>query len=297
MGTCMKIATAAYPLSWFQSWADYCDKMRRWVAEAAGQGADILVFPEYGAMELASLAGPDIAADPHRSLRAVAERMAQADQELSKLAVEFGVYILAGTGPVAVGQDVVNRASFLGPEGQMSGQDKQIMTCFEREELGVVAGEGLQVFDTELGKIGVLICYDSEFPLLGRSLVEGGADVILMPSCTGSEAGYWRVRIGAVSRALEGQCVTVMASVVGPRPEIFGVEVNRGRGGIFGPPDSGFPDTGVMALGEMDCAGWTYGEVDVDTIRQVRRAGRVRNKDHWSDQSGRDGKPAHIPFS
>ena len=68
----MKIAAAAYPLTWFDRFDDYAAKLSDWVADAAGQGADLLVFPEYGAMELASLGGRATAADLEAALHEVA---------------------------------------------------------------------------------------------------------------------------------------------------------------------------------------------------------------------------------
>ena len=286
-GQGMKVATAAYPLDWFRDWAAYEAKMRSWVAEAAGQGADLLVFPEYGAMELVSLAGGDVAADLQGSIAAVSDRVAQSNAVLAGLAQEFGVYILGGSAPVADAGQVVNRAPFFAPDGGQDHQDKQIMTRFECEDWGVSGGGPLKLFQTKLGKIGVLICYDSEFPLLARALVEAGAELILIPSCTEALEGYWRVRIGALARALEGQCVTVMASLVGDRPEILAVEENTGMGGVFGPPDMGFPPDAVMAEGVLNQPGWTYADVDMNAIRAVRADGHVLNMTHWQEQPER----------
>ena len=50
-----KLAAAQYPIDWLEGWQAYVEKLTGWVEEAAGQGAGLLVFPEYGAMELASL--------------------------------------------------------------------------------------------------------------------------------------------------------------------------------------------------------------------------------------------------
>ena len=72
----MKIAAAAYPIDWHNRWNDYVGKLRVWVRTAAEQGAELLVFPEYGALELASLAGEDNARDPER----VDRRGQRADQ-------------------------------------------------------------------------------------------------------------------------------------------------------------------------------------------------------------------------
>lgn len=287
----MKIAAAAYPLGGFTDWDGYAAKITAWVAEAAGAGAELLVFPEYGAMELAYLEGPEAAADAEASVTAVSDRLDRALALHRDLAQRHGVHILMGSGPAReTSGRVVNRAHLIAPTGQVGVQDKQVMTRFEREEWCVAGGGPLQLFDTALGRIGVLICYDSEFPLLGRALAD--VDWLLVPSATEALSGYWRVRIGAMSRALEGQCVSVMASLVGSAPGLYAMEENTGAGGVFGPPDKGFPADGVLAAGPIGQPGWTYAEADLQAIAEVRRDGVVANRRHWDDQIGRDGPPA-----
>jgi predicted amidohydrolase len=282
----MKVATAAYPLDFLQSWAQFEDKLATWVRDAAEAGAELLVFPEYGAMELATLAGEGVAGDLEASLFAVSDRLDEADALHVRLAREFGVHILAASGPAATEARPVNRARLITPEGRIGVQDKQIMTRFERDIWGVRGGGPLQIFDTRLGKLGILICYDAEFPLLGRALAE--CDLILVPSCTEALSGYWRVRIGAMARALEAQCVTVMSSLVGEALWSEAVDTTTGMGGVFGPPDAGFPETGVIAEGTLRQPGWTFAEVDLAAIAHVRADGRVLGRAHWPEQEGRD---------
>lgn len=284
----MRIATAAYPLDQFDTWSDYATKLETWVADAAGQGADLLLFPEYGAMELATLDGADVAADLPASLRAISDKMPDVDALHAELAAKYGVHICAASAPVfddVIGPNPVNRTRFFAPGGDMGVQDKQIMTRWERAPMGAVPGGPLTLFDTALGKIGILICYDVEFPLLARVLKE--ADILLVPSCTEQLEGYWRVRIGAMARALEGQCITVMASTVGDATWNQVADLNSGTGGIFGPPDAGFPPTGVLAEGALNTPGWTMAEVTVETIAQVRADGHVLNATHWDEQPAR----------
>ncbi|KIN71436.1 carbon-nitrogen hydrolase family protein [Sulfitobacter guttiformis] len=290
----MKIATAAYPLDILTSWSQYEDKVADWVAEAAGQGADLLVFPEYGAMELATLDGLEVAGDLERSLFSVSDKIAEADELHVRLAAEHNVHIVAASAPAATATRPVNRARLITPDGQIGVQDKQIMTRFEREDWGVIGGGPLQVFDTALGRIGILICYDSEFPLLGRALES--CDVIAVPSVTEALAGYWRVRTGAMARALENQCITVMSSVVGQADWSEALGTCVGAGGIFCPPDTGFPPTGVMAVAEIGMPGWTYSEVDMSAIDHVRRDGVVLNRTHWAEQAGRDHPALNVPL-
>ena len=169
--------------------------------------------------------------------------------------------------------------------GNMTTRTSRSWTRFERETWDIAPGGPLKLFDTALGKIGILICYDSEFPLLGRALQD--ADLILVPSCTEALSGYWRVRIGAMSRALENQCVTVMSSLVGSNEWSEAVDLNTGTGGVFGPPDIGFPSTGVISEGTMNQSGWTYAEIDPAAIANVRADGRVLNRTHWAEQTPR----------
>lgn len=279
----MKVATAAYPLDWLESWEAYAHKLEHWVAEAQAGGAELLVFPEYGLMELASLAG-DLGGDIQAQAKAVADRFEDAEALHADMARAHGVHILMGSGPAWRGHDLVNRAAMITPSGVSVHQDKQIMTRWERDPWGICAGGPLRIFETSLGRIGVLICYDSEFPLLARRLVEADVEVILVPSCTEALSGYWRVRIGAMARALEGQCVTIMSSLMGDVPWCEPVETNTGMGGVFGPPDNGFPATGIIAEGTLNQPGWTYADINLKAIREVRADGHVLNRLHWSEQ-------------
>lgn len=284
----MKVAAAAYPLDWFESWVDYETKIAAWVAEAAGRGAELLVFPEYGAMELASLGGRAVAGDLEGALREADRHKPASDAMHARLAAHHGVHILSGSGPVYdvahAGDRPVNRASLFGPDGVIGHQDKVMMTRFEREDWHVVAGEGLKVFDTALGRIGVLICYDGEFPLLGRAMAEAGAEILLVPSATEALAGFTRVRVGAMARALEGQMIAVHAPVVGTAPWCAGMEENTGRASVYGPPDRGFPPTGILAEGTLGAPGWVYAEASRAAVAEVRADGGVLNFRHWPEQ-------------
>lgn len=280
----MIIAAAAYPLDFHADFASFAAKATAWVAEAAAQGAELLVFPEYGLMEQASLAGRAAAADLEASLHAVARARPETDALFAALAARHGVHILAPSGPVFAGPRPVNRATLSGPQGIIGHQDKQMMTRFERETWDVTAGGPLQLFDTALGRIGVLICYDSEFPLLGRALVAAGAEILLVPSCTDSLAGFTRVRVGAMARALEGQCITVHSPTVGLCDFSPAVDENVGAAAIYGPPDRGFPATGILAETVLNTPGWTLAEVDLAQVRAVRRDGQVLNHAHWDEQ-------------
>lgn len=286
-GQRFKLAAAQYPIERLEGWQAYAAKVAAWVEQAAGDGARLLVFPEYGAMELASIFPDPVPGDLVRQLAAVASLEERFVELHAGLARRHRVHVLAASLPARAGEGRFhNRAYLFGPEGGHAFQDKIVMTPFEREEWGVSGADSLRLFDTELGKLGVCICYDVEFPLLARALVEAGAELILAPSCTETLRGYWRVRIGAQARALENQCLAVQAPTVGEAPWSPAVDVNRGAAGVYGPPDLGFPEDGVLAAGELDRPGWVHAEVDLDRLAQVRQEGAVRNHRDWPEQVG-----------
>ncbi|WP_372730546.1 carbon-nitrogen hydrolase family protein [Novosphingobium sp.] len=279
------VAAAQYPIDALADWEAYAAKLERWVSSAAAGGASLAVFPEYGGMELASL-DPTTMSSLSGSMEFVSSLLPQVDALHAQLSARYGLHILAASAPCQTDDGrYVNRARLFTPSGRMGAQDKQIMTRFEREQWGVSSGGPLRLFDTSLGKIGVLICYDSEFPLLARALVEAGAELLLVPSCTDTLQGYWRVRIGARARALEGQCYTVQAPTVGDAPWSPAVDVNCGAAGIFGPPDGQFPDDGIVAEGKMQNAEWIFGNIDLSRVGMLRENGAVLNTRHWNEQN------------
>lgn len=212
----MKIAAAAYPVEWHNRWNDFVGKLRVWVRTGKEQGAQLLVFPEYAALEIASLAGEDNARDPRRAVEAVVARIGDVDDLHASLAREFGVFLCAGSAPVrAEDGQIVNRARLFAPDGSRGAQDKLAPTAYEREAIGVIPGGGLTVFETALGRVAVLIGEDVLLPGTAEALAAAGVDLILVPGQTSSQAEYWRLRIGAMARALDCGCAVAQAVAVG----------------------------------------------------------------------------------
>jgi predicted amidohydrolase len=290
----MILAAAAYPLSRLVDFAEYTNKLTIWVEDAVAMGASLLVFPEYGSMELASLAPREVSEDLEAALHAVARHGPAVDALHCQLAAKHTLYILGASAPYFGTTRPSNRATLYGPNGIIGHQDKQMMTRFERETWNVVAGNPLQLFDTPIGKIGVLICYDSEFPLLARALIEAGAQIILVPSCTDTLAGYTRVKVGAMARALEGQCVVIHAPTVGLCDFCPAVDENVGAAAIYGPSDKGFPETGILAQTALNEPSWAIAEIDLAAVETVRSTGSVFNHKHWPEQAVRAAQTVEI---
>lgn len=280
----VRFAAAQYDIGFFASWEEYAAKLSARVEEAAAR-AELLVFPEYGAMEIASLLPAEVRSDLSAQIAGMQDHLPRFLALHRDLASRHRVYLLAASFPVrAEDGRYHNRAHLFSPDGRMGYQDKLRMTRFERESWQIAGGRGLRVFETSLGRIGVAICYDAEFPLPVRQLVEAGAELILVPSCTDGLAGYHRVRIACQARALENQCCVIQSPTVGEAPWSEAVDVNVGAAGIFVPPDRGLPDDGVLAVGTLNRAQWVYAELDLDRLAAVRRDGQVLNHRDWPAQ-------------
>lgn len=282
----LKVAAAQYPIGQPGSLAEWEAKIAQWVAEGAATGAELLVFPEYAAIEQAAALGPEVYNDLTTTLERVAALAESRVALHAALARQHGVHILVGSGPVARADGrFVNAAQLVTPSGKVGVQEKLIMTPFEHD-WGVTAGGPLRVFETSLGKLSVLICYDSEFPLLARAAVEAGADAILVPSCTERISGYHRVRTGSQARALENTIATVQSPTVGDAPWSPAVDFNVGAAGIYVPPEHGVSDAGVLAEGTLNAAQWVYAAADLAALRRLRTSGEMRNFADWPAQPG-----------
>jgi predicted amidohydrolase len=281
-----KLATAQYDISFLGDWSDYQQKVERWVTEAAENNAKILLFPEYASMELASLFGQDVYSSLSKQLASMQTLHTDYIELFKYSASQHGCIIQSGSFPVEIEPGVYrNRAYLFMPNGNFDYQDKVMMTRFENEQWFIRGGNELKCFDTEYGKIAINICYDSEFPLLARKQVEMGANLILVPSCTDTLAGFHRVKIGCQARALENQCYVAQSCLVGNASWSEAVDVNIGSAGIYTPVDRGFPDNGILVAGELNTVQWVYGEVSLNNCATVREQGQVFNYRDWPLQT------------
>ena len=280
-----RLATAQYGISFLESWADYERKIERWVAEAAESEAKILVFPEYFSMELTSLFPKAAELSLSDQLTTLQDLKQDFLRLYETLAQRYNVTILTGTYPVQQNDGSYRNRSWLtAPDRATDFQDKLQMTRFENEVWGISSGNTVRVLDTAYGKIGVAICYDSEFPLIVRQQVENGAQLILVPSCTDTTAGYYRVRTGCQARALENQCYVIQSSLVGLADWSKATDINIGTAGIYTPMDYGCPDTGILAIGELNKPQWVYADIDLALMEKVRSSGQVFNHRDWDKQ-------------
>lgn len=290
----LKVAAAQYPIGQPATLAAWKDKIAHWVAHGAAMGGELLVFPEYAAIEQAACFGIEVYGDLQKTLDKVAEIAGERVAFHAELAKQHNVAILVGSGPVLRGDGrFVNAAQLVLPSGAVGEQDKLVMTPFERG-WGISPGTVTRVFDTPLGRIGIAICYDSEFPLLVRAMAEAGAEVVLVPSCTERISGYHRVRTGCMARALENTIATVQSPTVGDAPWSPAVDFNAGAAGIYVPAEQGVSDDGVLAAGVLDAAQWVTATVDLERLRHVRDTGEMHNFEDWRVQPGAPATPVTV---
>jgi len=301
------VAAAQYQIEQLRSWAQVQAKLGHWISDAAAAGARLLVFPEYSGMEIAWLAdqrrvqdrrsparhtmGPLAVLLPDRRQGPTLEWETDAVQSLipdflalnSELAARHSVYILAGSLPVRSSDGTLrNTAYFFAPDGSVCSQDKIILTRWEREVWSMTGGDEVRVFDTDLGPIGIAICYDVEFPIIARRQAEARSRVILTPCCTDSLRGYYRVRVGARARALENQAYVVQSPVLGGRAPSSVIAKGVGFAAIYSPPDLGPSENGVVAQGTINEPQWIYADLDLDAIDRIRGDRVIANADDWA---------------
>jgi predicted amidohydrolase len=282
------VAAIQYGVEFLSSWPAYTDKMETLVAQAAEQGAQILVFSEYGCLELASLFAQEVYSDWDKTVAALQEILPNYLHLHCNLAQRYGVYIVASTIPVTLADGACrNRAYFCRPDGSYGYQDKIVLTRYEDEVWRMSYGDEIKVFNTSYGLVGINICYDAEFPLVARRQVEMGAKIILVPSDTDTLSGYNRVRIGCQARALENQCYVVMAPTVGNTDWSSALDYNIGAAAIYTPVDAGFPVDGVLAYGDLNHPQWVIAQLDLAKIDDIRRNGAVLNYRDWDRQVAR----------
>ncbi len=199
-----------------------------------------------------------------------------------QLSRQFHVHILSGSFPVQLPNgDYRNRAYLVSPGGETGFQEKMMMTRFEKEEWFLSPSATLHLFETSQGNIGINICYDSEFGVFARRQACQGAQIILVPSCTDTLAGFNRVRIACQARAMENQCYVIQSPLIGNVDWLQAVDVNLGFAGFYGPVDRGFPDDGILAQGRWNEPGWVYADLSLEALETVRREGQVLNHRDW----------------
>jgi predicted amidohydrolase len=162
-------------------------------------------------------------------------------------------------------------------DGSVERFEKLHVTPDEAKVWGMEGGKHLKVYDTDCGKIGILICYDVEFPELSRILAELGMDILFVPFLTDTQNGYSRVRNCAQARAIENECYVAIAGSVGNLPKVHNMDIQYAQSMVFTPCDFAFPANGIKAEATPNTEMILIADVDIDLLRELNQLGSVRN--------------------
>lgn len=279
----IKIASAQYPISFFESIDDWKKHIKSWISEAVNNGAEILLFPEYGSMELVCLCEIEVQQNIQEQVKTLQTLLPSFTDTFEKLAIKYQSIIVAPSFPVSEDSKIYNRSYVFGPKGLIGFQDKFFMTRFENEIWGIDSGKKkLALFKTENFTFGIQICYDIEFAIGAQKLNQAGADLILVPSCTETIRGASRVHIGSRARAMENQCYTIVSQTIGNAEWSPAVDINYGFAAIYSSPDENLPEKGILAEGKSNEISWLIEEIDFAKNANIRANGQVFNFKDYS---------------
>jgi predicted amidohydrolase len=171
---------------------------------------------------------------------------------------------------------MINVAHFYSPSGNVYTQEKLHITPSEREHWGILPGNQIKVFETPIGRLAIVICYDIEFPELARILVDHGVDIILNPFATDERKSYLRVRYCAQARAVENMVYVVMSGNVGGLSRSPSMFLNFGQATICTPSDFAFPMNGIAAEGIVNTQTVVIADLDLGALDIQRQSASVR---------------------
>ncbi|QDH71745.1 carbon-nitrogen hydrolase family protein [Marilutibacter alkalisoli] len=288
----MRVAVARYRIEPRPSgfgFDAFARKQADWLGEAQKLGARLAVLPEYLSLELAAAFPPAIHADLQTSLEAIQALHEPWMALFSRLASELDMHIVAGSFLLANGRGGYrNRSYRFAPDGRHGWQDKLQLTCFEKKAgqggAGVIEpGDALGVYEIDGVRTGTAVCYDCEFPLPVRAQREAGMQLLVVPSCTDTDAGATRVRVGCLARALENRCFVAQAVTAGEAPWSPALDANTGEAAVYAPMDAGLPDDGVLAMTRGE-ERWAVAELDFAALEASRERAQVANDRDWPGQ-------------
>lgn len=243
--------------------------------------ADFVLFPELFHMPLVDTFG-DVT--PAEGIRLLAAYTPEICDRLGELAVRYNINVIAGSLPVLEDGSLYNVAYLLRRDGSRDEQRKIHITPGERRWWGMVGGKSLKAFDTDCGKIGILICYDSEFPELSRLLADQGMQILFVPFLTEMKNGYQRVRLCTRARAVENECYVAIAGAVGNLPKVQASDTHYAQSAVFTPSDFSFPGDSIISEAAPNAEALIVAEVNLDLLRTLHEHGAVTTlKDRLPD--------------
>lgn len=240
----------------------------------SGYRADFALFPEF-------FNAPLMAGNNHLSgAEAIRELAVHTDDLVSRfaeLAISYNINIITGSLPEVRDGLLYNVGYLCKRDGNIERFEKIHVTPDEIKVWGMQGGEIIKAFDTDCGKIGILICYDVEFPELSRLLSDEGMDLLFVPYLTDTQNGFSRVRSCAQARAIENECYVAIAGSVGNLPKVHNMDIQYAQSMVFTPCDFAFPANGIKAEATPNTEMILIADVDISLLRELHQFGSVRN--------------------
>ena len=254
---------------------DLMEQAEYFIDAVAGYQADFVLFPEFFSAPL--MAGHDDER-PAQAIRSLAEFTGPIREQLLELAMSYNVNVICGSMPLLDDNGKLRNASYLcRRDGTWDAQYKLHITPDEAHYWGLQGGSRLTCFDTDAGKVGILVCYDVEFPEIVRLLAEQGMDILFVPYWTDTKNAYLRVRRCAQARAIESECYVVISGSVGNLPQVENMDIQYSQSAVFSPSDFAFPHDAIVAEATPNTEMPLIVDLDLDKLRQLRAHGSVRN--------------------
>ncbi|NOU96755.1 hypothetical protein GC093_26560 [Paenibacillus sp. LMG 31456] len=284
----MKVASSQYRARKLKSIQDFEDHVRWHVQSAKEQGAELLLLPEFFAIELITLHSFEIrnTADITKIFEWFGKEYTSYLKQLcGSLAKEYQITLAAGTHFTYHVEDgcYYNTAFLFAPDGVVFEQNK-IHPSYEmvyNKEL-TTPGKKLDIFEINGVKYGIAICYDNSFPEVARILSQMGADVILAPTACLDEWGQSRNILFAQARASENQVYVINSHLIGAIPFPNHIPYGftfTGKSGIYSPiqPMIGTANA-IVSQGEANVEMVVVGDIDLDYLKFIRENGHNRNR-------------------
>lgn len=254
---------------------EFFEHVRYFVEVAADYGSDFVVFPELFTLILLS-SEPE--RPPSEAIKRLSAYTPEFIERMQAMALGCNINIIGGSHPtIAEDGDIQNVSYVFLRDGTIHAQEKLHPTPDEREYWGIVGGDVTDVIDTDCGPIGVMICYDSEFPEVARRLADQGARILFVPYCTDTRHGHLRVRYCAAARAIENQCYVVTSGITGNLSNVDNLDINYAQSAILTPCDMPFARDGIAAEASVNVEMVTVADLNIGTIQWARAQGAVRN--------------------
>lgn len=257
----------------YKGYGDLVEQIEYFVDSVSGYNADFLLFPEYVNAPLMSEYNHLTEASAIRKLAGYTDRLRDT---FSDLAISYNINIITGSMPEVREDGLYNVGHLCKRNGEVEKYEKIHVTPDEVKAWGMNGGNSIKTFETDAGRIGILICYDVEFPELTRLLALEGLDILFVPFMTDTQNGYSRVRNCAMARAIENECYVAVAGSVGNLPKVHNMDIQYGQSVVFTPCDFAFPTNGIKTEATPNTEMMLIADVDLNLLKELHEKGSVR---------------------